>query len=158
MSSTIPMEARTPKHWLLVTDQSLDVAQVEPWLHDERAGGICLFVGTTRKVTGDTITAELRYEAFSEMAVAQMEKLALEAAVRWPLVKVALHHRVGTVGPAETSVLVGVSAPHRAEAFESCRYLIDTLKEVVPVWKKEISAAGTGQWVEPSRDSQASTD
>jgi molybdopterin synthase catalytic subunit len=145
------MERREHGAWLLVTPDPLDVGALEASLHDPLAGGICVFVGTTRRVTGDEVTEELRYEAFSEMALSEMERLALEAKERWPVLRAALHHRTGTVGVEEISVAVGVATPHRADAFEACRFLIDRLKEVVPVWKKEVFADGRTEWVQPGK-------
>jgi molybdopterin synthase catalytic subunit len=146
------MERRSADCWILVTPDALDVSSVDLDLRDERVGGICVFVGTTRRYTGDEETEELRYEAFSEMAVSEMERLAAEARSRWPITRVVMHHRLGTVRPAEASVLVGVSAAHRGEAFEACRFLIDTLKEQVPVWKREVRSDGRLEWVQPGGD------
>ncbi len=145
------MERRGDGTWLLVTPGPLDVGAIEASLRDPLAGGICVFVGTTRQVTGSKVTEELRYEAFSEMALAEMGRLAREAQERWPVLRSALHHRTGTVAVEEASVAVGVSTPHRSEAFEACRFLIDRLKEVVPVWKKEVFADGRTEWVQPGR-------
>lgn len=148
---TIPHAMNLPDgdRWLLVTASALRLDLVEPWLHHERVGGICLFVGTTRRITGGRITEELRYEAFDEMAIREMDRLVDRARARWPVERVALHHRTGIVPVPETSVLVGVGAPHRTDAFEACRFLIDTLKELVPVWKKEVYEDGSSEWVEP---------
>ncbi len=151
MDPRASLERREGGVWLLVTSEPLDVGALERSLRDPLAGGICVFVGTTRQVTGSEITEELRYEAFSEMALAQMEILAGQAREKWPVLRCALHHRTGTVGVEEASVAVGVSTPHRAEAFEASRFLIDRLKKVVPVWKKEVFADGRTEWVQPGR-------
>ncbi|MFT5143644.1 MAG: molybdopterin synthase catalytic subunit [Rhodothermales bacterium] len=145
------MESRTTDSWILVSDAMLDVGAADSALRDERAGGVCIFVGTTRRFTGESETAELRYDAFSEMAMEEMARLAKEAADKWPVVRAVLHHRTGVVRPAEASVLVGVACPHRGDAFEAARFLIDSLKERVPVWKKEIYSDGSTEWVEPGR-------
>jgi molybdopterin synthase catalytic subunit len=82
------------------------------------------------------------------MAACELERLAREAGERWPLVRTVLLHRIGEVESGEASVAVGVACPHRAEAFEACRWLIDTLKAEVPIWKREALAGGGASWVE----------
>jgi molybdopterin synthase catalytic subunit len=108
-----------------------------------------LFVGTAREFTGDRRTASLEYECYHEMAEKKMAELDTEARVRWPLIGCSIVHRVGHLELGEASVAIAVSSPHRQEAFEAGRWLIDTLKQVVPIWKKENWADGTGQWVHP---------
>ncbi|NNE71817.1 MAG: molybdenum cofactor biosynthesis protein MoaE [Rhodothermales bacterium] len=147
-------ERKTEEEWVRVQERPLDVSALEAFLRHPRAGGVCVFVGTTRAVTGSVVTEELRYEAFSEMALDEMKRLAAEASVRWPVLRAALHHRTGVVPVAEASVAVGVATPHRADSFEACRFLIDRLKETVPVWKKEIYADGSTEWVEPGKTDQ----
>jgi molybdopterin synthase catalytic subunit len=115
---------------------------------DPEAGGVAVFIGTTRAerdATGRELVA-LDYEAYPEMAVSQMRDLARRARERWPVVRLALLHRVGRVAPGEPSVLVAVACPHRAEAFDACRWLIDTLKAEVPIWKREVWDDGAGTW------------
>jgi len=114
---------------------------------DDEAGGIALFAGTTRRITDDRETIELQYEAYEEMALSEMEKLARKALATWPLRKVYLAHRLGRVPKGDVSVLIAVSAPHRAEAFDACRSLIDDIKSRVPIWKKERYADGGQEWV-----------
>lgn len=135
-----------------ITEKPLDPAALVAHVIDPAAGGIALFLGTTRaevQTTG-TALAALGYEAYGEMAVAQMNELVISARQRWPITRVALVHRIGRVSLAEASVGIAVSTPHRAEAFEACRWLIDTLKEKVPIWKREIWADGSGSWVKGS--------
>ena len=127
---------------------------VEPALRfvfDPRAGGIDVFLGTTRaerSSEGRELVA-LDYEAYPEMALSQMRDLARRARERWPIVRLAIVHFVGRVPLAEPSVLIAVSTPHRAEAFEACRWLIDMLKAEVPIWKREVWADGATTWVDP---------
>lgn len=142
------LEVREEDLWILLTDQQLDTEAVVEFLRDERAGGIDLFLGTTRQFTGDRETEQLEYEAYGRMAVDEMRQLAEEAAERWPLVKVLVHHRTGVVSVTASSVIVGASSPHRKDAFEATRFLIDTLKKEVPIWKKERFAGGDTKWVE----------
>ena len=126
--------------WTALFDGPLPVDDVHAFLADDRAGGTCVFVGTSRRWTGTVETDLLTYEAYGPMAQAELDRLACEAAARWEAVRVAILHRTGAVPPPEASVVVGVACPHRAEAFEACRWLIDTLKEDVPIWKTEHGA------------------
>ena len=118
---------------------------------DGAAGGIAVFLGTTRDETSDDGRAlvALDYEAYVEMADAQLRKLAAEARSRWPILKLAIVHRVGRVEIGKPSVVIAVACPHRGEAFDACRWMIDTLKKDVAIWKKEVWADGTGTWVHP---------
>jgi molybdopterin synthase catalytic subunit len=100
-------------------------------------------------MTGERRTTALEYEAYPEMAGKKLAELEAEARRRWPILDVALVHRVGHLDLGEVSVVVAVSCPHRQQAFEACRWLIDTLKEVVPIWKKEVWADGREEWVHP---------
>lgn len=140
-------ELRDERLWILVTPDPLDVSLASSFLGDERAGAIDLFLGTTRRWTEGNETRELEYEAYTEMAIGEMHRIVREADEQWPLCRVAAHHRTGRVAIAEASVLVGVSTPHRAEAFEACRFLIDQLKSRLPIWKREKYASGEEEWV-----------
>ena len=113
------------------------------------AGAVVLFLGTTRQFTRGRETASLDYECFEEMAVAKLAELEAEARRRWSLIECALVHRVGHLEIGEASVAVAVSSAHRQAAFEAGQWLIDTLKQVVPIWKKENWSDGTSQWVHP---------
>ncbi|MCW5889609.1 MAG: molybdenum cofactor biosynthesis protein MoaE [bacterium] len=110
---------------------------------DPRAGASVLFLGTTRNVNVGRRVLRLEYEAYGRMAVKEMRALAGEARRRWPLRKVAMVHRIGVVPIGEASVGIAVSGGHRTEAFEACHWLIDRLKEIVPIWKKEHFRGGT---------------
>ena len=134
-----------------LTAQPLDVPGSVAFVLDPGAGGVAVFLGTTRaerRADGSELAA-LDYDAYPEMAAAQLDDLAGRARARWPIVKLALLHRTGRVGLGEPSVIVAVSTPHRAEAFEACRWLIDTVKAEVAVWKKEVWSDGTASWVHP---------
>ena len=120
-----------------LTDKAIDPAAVLGAVTSSSAGAVVLFLGTTREITADRRTLSLDYECFPEMAERKMAELAAEARRRWPLQGCAIVHRLGKVLPGEASVAVAVSAPHRHEAFEAGQWLIDTLKEVVPIWKRE---------------------
>ena len=112
------------------------------------AGAVVLFLGTVRALTGDEVTLALEYDAYAPMAEAELAKLDADVRARWPVTGVALVHRLGRLEVGEASVAVAVSSPHRVEAFEAARYAIDTLKENVPIWKKDVRPAGDA-WVHP---------
>lgn len=114
-----------------------------------RAGAVVLFLGTVREYTDDRRTASLDYQCFPPMAVAKLHELEREARRRWPIAECALVHRLGRLELGEVSVAVAVSAPHRRDAFLAGQWLIDTLKEEVPIWKKEHWADGSSEWVHP---------
>ena len=116
---------------------AIDVAALEREVSDPAAGAIVSFTGTTRRDNAGRVVIRLEYEAYEPMALSEMRKLAVEAGARWKITRIAIAHRVGVVEIGETSVAIAVSAPHRAEAFEACRFAIDRLKEIVPIWKKE---------------------
>lgn len=136
---------------ILITDSPIAAGDSRFDVSDPSAGGIAMFLGTTRgerRSDGVELVA-LDYEAFEPMAVAEIRKLLAAARDRWPIVKAAVVHRVGRVNLAEPSVLIAVSTPHRGEAFEACRFLIDELKKSVPIWKKEVWADGRTSWIHP---------
>ena len=110
------------------------------------AGAIATFVGTTRRRSRDRDVVRLEYEAYEGMAEAEMARIAAELRAAHDLHEVAIHHRVGVVGIGETSVVIAISAPHRAAALEACREAIDTLKQTVPLWKKEVYEGGE-EWI-----------
>jgi len=113
------------------------------------AGAVVLFLGTTRRTTDGRETASLDYECFAEMARDKLAELEAEARSRWQLVGCAVVHRVGHLEIGEASVAVAVSSAHRQTAFAAGQWLIDTLKHVVPIWKKENWTDGNSQWVHP---------
>lgn len=109
-------------------------------------GGIDAFVGTVRNATKGKAVVRLEFEAYERMALAEMQKIADEAMHRWQLNALVMHHRTGTLVVGDVPVVIAVAAPHRAAAFEACRYAIDTLKQTVPIWKKEVYENGA-EWV-----------
>lgn len=108
-------------------------------------GAAISFVGTTREWTHGQRTVRLEYEAYAPMAVATMRQIGDEISERWPNALCAISHRIGVVGLAETSVVIAVSAPHRDSCYEASRYAIERLKQIVPIWKKEIWEDGS-EW------------
>jgi len=132
-----------------LTSSAIDHAALTERVRSANAGAVCTFLGTVRELTGDRKTISLRYEAYPEMALKKLAELEDEARRRWPIIELALVHRTGDLELGEVSVVVAVSCPHRHQAFEACRWLIDTLKEVVPIWKRESWADGREEWIHP---------
>ena len=133
-----------------LTESPIDVADVlNSVMGDPGNGAVDLFVGTTRAETSDRHgpLARLDYEAYDEMALAEMRKLVGGARDRWPVGRISLVHRTGPVGLTEASVAIAVASPHRVAAFEACRFIIDRLKETVPIWKREIWESNRATWV-----------
>ncbi|MGH2516288.1 MAG: molybdenum cofactor biosynthesis protein MoaE [Ktedonobacterales bacterium] len=135
---------------LSITREPLDaeaVRDLERRVSHPGAGGIVTFQGVVRDNARGKRIRYLEYDAYPEMAEAELLKIAAEVERRWATDRVALVHRIGRLEIGECSVVVAVACPHRAEAFEACRYAIDTLKSTVPIWKKEIAEDGE-EWVE----------
>ena len=139
-----------------ITEAAIDHAALTERVRSNRAGAVCTFLGTVREMTGDRRTASLDYEAYPDMALKKIGEIEDEARRRWPVIELAIVHRVGHLDLGEVSVVVAVSCPHRNQAFDACRWLIDTLKEVVPIWKKEVWADGQEEWVHPGLPTQGS--
>jgi molybdopterin synthase catalytic subunit len=146
-------DKKTSTEWIDLLPNALPTAEAVDFVHDEAAGGIDIFLGTTRAEanSGGTVLHALDYEAYGEMALQQLQALVRRARERWPILKLALLHRTGRVPLGQPSVLIAVSTPHRAESFEACRFLIDELKRDVAIWKKEVWSDGTGTWVHPGK-------
>jgi molybdopterin synthase catalytic subunit len=132
-----------------LTHAPIDAAAVLAQVGSPLAGAAVLFLGTTRELTRGRRTSSLDYECYPEMAQRKLAELEAEARRRWPLVECALVHRLGHLEIGEASVAVAVSSEHRDAAFEAAKWLIDTLKEVVPIWKQEHWSDGTSEWVHP---------
>jgi molybdopterin synthase catalytic subunit/molybdopterin converting factor small subunit len=129
-----------------VTEEPLSLDLVVAEVADERAGAIATFTGTVRRQSRGREVTHLEYEAYTEMAEEVMAKLATDLEARHELCRVAIHHRVGRLEIGEASVVIAVSAPHRQDALAACREAIDTLKETVPLWKKEVYEGGE-EWI-----------
>lgn len=138
--------------WIEILASDLPTGKAIDFVSDPRAGGIALFLGTTRgeKNGQGQDLVSLEYEAYPEMAVPQLQTLAGAARSQWPIVKQVILHRTGRVGLAEPSVLIAVASPHRHEAFSAARFIIDAIKADVAIWKKEIWSDGSGTWVQPN--------
>lgn len=130
-----------------VTADPIDVAALLASVPSPSDGAVLLFVGVVRDENDGRGVASLEYEAYAEMAERKMREIADEARARWPVGDVALVHRVGRLEIGEASVAIAVASPHRAEAYEASRYLIEQLKRRVPVWKREGYVEGETRWV-----------
>ena len=133
-----------------LTHEAIDVDALLAAVRHRGAGAVVTFMGTTRNENAGRRVTRLEYEAYERMAVREMRQLAAEARRRWPLRRVAMMHRLGVVPVGEASVAIAVSAGHRREAFEACHWLIDRLKDIVPIWKKEHFRGGQ-VWVGPQQ-------
>ncbi len=113
---------------------------------DPAAGAQVEFIGTVRNQTAGKAVMRLHFEAYEPMAISEMKKIAEQAVLQFDILHVSMHHRTGTLAAGDIPVVIAVSAVHRAAAFEACQFCIDTLKETVPIWKKEIFEDGE-TWV-----------
>jgi molybdopterin synthase catalytic subunit len=120
-----------------ISAQAIHVEELVAAVTDPEAGAIATFIGTTRSFNRGRKVTRLEYQVYEEMAVAELEKIAGEICERWGALGVAIKHRKGEVAVEEASVAIAVSTAHRREAIAACRYAIDRLKEVAPIWKKE---------------------
>jgi len=120
-----------------LTHEKIDSAKILESVQSNDAGAVVLFLGTTREFTRGRQTQSLDYECYPEMAEKKLAELEGQARRRWPVVESAIVHRLGHLELGEASIAIAVSSPHRQDAFEAGKWLIDTVKEVVPIWKKE---------------------
>jgi molybdopterin synthase catalytic subunit len=125
-----------------ISSEALDITACIEWAMLPESGGIDVFIGTVRNATKGKPVLRLEFEAYEKMAITEMEKIAAKAFDKWPVQKLLIHHRTGILGIGEVPVVIAVSAAHRDAAFEACRYVIDTLKQTVPIWKKEVFEDG----------------
>jgi molybdopterin synthase catalytic subunit len=132
-----------------LTTQAIDHCGLIKQVRQAHCGAVVTFMGTVRDLTDGKVTAALDYEAHPALAEKALAEIEAEARRRWPVGDIAVVHRLGHLDIGEVSVAVAVSCPHRAQAFEACRYVIERLKEFVPIWKKENWANGTADWVHP---------
>ncbi len=130
-----------------ITEKPIDVNKLRSDVSDPRSGAVVLFTGTVRDHNEVGKVSELHYEAYLEMAEKVLQEIENEIHKKWKINKFIAIHRTGTLKVGEVSVAVSVSAEHRREAFEACKFGIDAIKERVPIWKKEFTESGT-QWLE----------
>jgi molybdopterin converting factor subunit 1 len=140
-----PVSGGSDRPWVDTQPLSLDALVAE--VSGPEMGGVVTFTGVVRNQARGAEIDHLEYEAYAPMAEKEMRKIRDAALARWPQVRLALAHRVGRLAIGEIAVAIAAAAPHRAEAFEACRFAIDTLKKTVPIWKKEFATSGA-YWVE----------
>ena len=131
----------------LITPEPLDAAALEAAVLDARCGAVATFVGRVRAQNADRTVLWLEYEAYAPLAIAAFQTIAREAAERWPDARLAIAHRTGRLAIGDASVVVAAASPHRAEAFAVCRYGIERVKQIAPVWKREHFEGGE-VWIE----------
>ncbi len=129
-----------------IVDFSLDIMACINQVTSPSCGGIDVFIGTVRDGTNGKSVLRLEFEAYESMALREMQKIAEQTFERWPIQSIAIHHRTGVLQIGDIAVVIAVGAAHRDAAFEACRYAIDTLKQTVPIWKKEVFEDGA-VWV-----------
>ena len=132
---------------VLLSDTHIDIGNLQRAVEDRGAGGTTLFVGTARDTTHGKEVLALEFDAYQPMARLELEKIVEHARSTWKVKKIAVAHAVGRVDIGQPAVVIAVSAAHRDASFKACRYIIDTLKKTVPIWKKEIFTDGE-VWVE----------
>lgn len=131
----------------LITPEPLDALALMEAVRVDAAGAVSLFAGVVRNENLDRSVHYLEYDAYPPMAERKMAEIGEAVRARWPVTGVAMAHRTGRLAIGEASVIIAVSAPHRADAIEACHYAIDRLKQTVPVWKKEVFVGGE-EWLE----------
>jgi molybdopterin synthase catalytic subunit len=132
---------------IAIVQDPIDVNAIMQSVADPSSGASVLFLGTVRNHGDASAVSEIYFESYKEMAEEALKKIEQQAIERWKLTKFIAVHRVGNLKVGEIIVAVAASAAHRAEAFEACRYAIDTIKKTAPIWKKEISGS-TSRWVD----------
>ncbi len=132
-----------------LTRDAIDYHVLTEQVRRADCGAVVLFLGAVRDLTDGRVTVALDYEAYPAMAEKKLAEIEADTRRQWPVGEIILEHRLGHLEVGDISVAVAVSCPHRAQAFEACRYAIDRLKELVPIWKKENWADGSTEWVHP---------
>jgi molybdopterin synthase catalytic subunit len=130
-----------------VTESAIEPAPLVEAVRSNESGAVALFYGVARNNSEGRPVVALEYDAYPSMAERKLREVAEEVATRWPITGIGVLHRTGRLEIGETSLLVAVSSPHRAEAFEACHFAVDRIKQIVPIWKKEIWESGEGEWV-----------
>jgi molybdopterin synthase catalytic subunit len=125
-----------------ITSEPLSINELTALVQSDEAGAIATFIGTVRSHNEGRKVLYLEYSAYIPMAEAKMQEIAEEVQKKWRITKIAMHHRVGRLEIGEASVMIAVSSEHRRQALEACHYAIDRLKQIVPIWKKEVFEGG----------------
>lgn len=129
-----------------ITDNKLDITDCLSLAQDKESGGVATFIGTVRNQTNGKAVVRLEYECYESMAVKEIQKIAEKSLSLFSVRKVVVHHRIGILYPGDAAVIIVVNAGHRNSVFDACKYIIDTIKKTVPIWKKEIFEDGE-EWV-----------
>lgn len=140
-----------------LTRDPIDAAALTEEVRTPQAGAVILFLGTVREMTEGRQTVALDYEGYPEMAIAQMHAVVDEAEACWEIERVTVVHRLGRLELGDISIAIALSCGHRQQAYEASRQIIDRLKQIVPIWKKEYWADGTTEWVHPGVPASAPT-
>lgn len=127
---------------VLITDKTIDTQAIIKSVDLPEGGAVNVFIGTVRNATKGKKVLKLEFEAYEPMATKELSKIIETAKSKWPILKVVVHHRTGIMQIGEVPVVIAVSTAHRAAGFEACQFIIDTLKETVPIWKKEFFEDG----------------
>jgi molybdopterin synthase catalytic subunit len=133
-----------------LTREPLSLDQLVAQVASPQCGGMCVFLGTVRNGPAERGVTAIAYSAYEQMVEAEFGRLLADAAARWPEARIAVRHRLGTIPVGEASIAIAAAAPHRAQAFEACRFVIEEVKRRIPVWKKELRVDGSEVWVDPS--------
>lgn len=142
----------TKKYW--ITNEAIHLEDVVSKVIRPEAGAISTFMGTVREFTHGKRTLSLEYQAYISMAEKKLEQIGEEIEKRWGNTQTAIAHRIGKLDISEIAVVIAVSTPHRKDAFEASRYAIDRIKEIVPIWKKEIWEDGTS-WIGDQKENDS---
>jgi molybdopterin synthase catalytic subunit len=138
-----------------LTRDEIDYGRLTEAVRRGHCGAVVLFLGTVRDLTGEQITVALDYDAYPGMAEKVLSQIEADVRGRWPVGDMMIEHRLGRLDVGAISVAIALSCPHRAEAFEACRYAMDRVKELAPIWKKENWADGRTEWVHPGTEKRA---
>lgn len=122
---------------VVLTEETLNLQECFDFVKDPGCGGVAIFIGTVRNITQKKEVKFLDFSAYEAMAVKEMQKIAQQAQMKYTIKKIAIHHAKGMLKIGDIPVIIAVSSPHRKDAFEACQFAIDSLKETVPIWKKE---------------------
>lgn len=140
---SLPLKTLTIRFLMIyLTENAIDINYLLDFVQDGGAGAIDVFIGTVRNQTSEKKVVRLEYEAYDTMAIKKIQEIVNQATKQWNILKYAIAHRKGILQIGEVAVVIAVATPHRQAAFEACKYIIDTIKENVPIWKKEVYEDG----------------
>jgi molybdopterin synthase catalytic subunit len=125
-----------------ITQSELDIKLITEEVYNDQSGAVSVFVGNVRYATNGRNVLRLEFETYEKMALLEMRKIVDKAKEKWPITAASIVHRIGNLAIGDTAVIIAVATPHRADSFAACQYMIDTLKQTVPIWKKEIFEDG----------------